>query len=106
MELTELNLVYEHVICKCYNCERGEREGAEAMHMDNLYGAYVDFLLDNSKEQKYQDRCKKISEYISKAIDKSALSSKKKEYLKILLEDANYHTIVFVLGELYALLFY
>lgn len=105
MELTELNLVYEQVICRCYNCERGDKEGAEAMHMDNLYGAYVDFLQNNSKEKKYQDRCKQMSVYLSKAIYASKLSSEKKEDLMLLLKNANYHTIVFVLGELHALLF-
>ena len=101
MNSQDLNLIYERVICQCYNCKRGDIDEADAMIMDSLLGAFCDsFNTQNPRKlNDYQNRCRDMSDILSKAIDESKMSQSEK--LKSLLKDADIFGIIFVLGQMY-----
>lgn len=108
MNITDINLIYERIICKCHNCERGDIEEADAIIMDSLYGTFCDVFnkpLDKKKEQLYMSKCDEMAKILSESIDKLEIDADKKQSLKSQLKQADYFTIVFVLGELKSLLY-
>ncbi len=103
MIFDDIFMHYELFIRACNNhCERRAIEAADAEVMRNLFGAFCDSFQNCNLEKKqiYNHNCNKVAKFLIDAVKKSLFPQNIKDGLIDDLKDANFFTIIYVLGEI------